>query len=102
MMLDAVSNGNHHSPHDILGPHSNGDAVTIRVSRQLADSVTIVTSTLTSAPPTIAGGGCYPRWRDSHRQVRATYGDFEATTDDGYRFLPTIGEIDRYLSWRRR
>ncbi|WP_406713159.1 1,4-alpha-glucan branching protein GlgB [Trueperella pyogenes] len=99
-VLDAVSNGNHHSPHDILGPHSNGDAVTIRVSRQLADSVTIVTPDA-EYPAVHEWNGVWvvaiPGGEIPTYQVRATYGDFEATTDDGYRFLPTIGEIDRYL-----
>ncbi len=99
-VLDAVSNGVHHSPHDVLGPHTNGEAVTIRVSRQLADSVTIVTPDAeypavhewNGVWVAVIPGGVVPTY-----QVRTTYGDFEATTDDGYRFLPTIGEVDRYL-----
>lgn len=99
-VLDAVSNGIHHSPHDVLGPHTNGETVTIRVSRQLADSVTIVTPDA-EYPAAHEWNGIWvvaiPGGEVPTYQVRATYGDFEATTDDGYRFLPTIGEVDRYL-----
>ena len=99
-VLDAVSNGHHHSPHDVLGPHTNGENVTIRVSRQLADAVTIVTPDA-EYPAEHEWNGIWVAVLDSAEiptyQVRASYGDFEATTDDGYRFLPTIGEVDRYL-----
>ncbi|QOQ39222.1 1,4-alpha-glucan branching protein GlgB [Trueperella pecoris] len=99
-VLDAVSNGAYHSPHDVLGPHSDGTNVTIRVSRQLADTVTIVTPDA-EYPAVHEWNGVWvavlPGQEIPTYQVRATYGDFEATTDDGYRFLPTIGEVDRYL-----
>ena len=42
-VLNAVSNGWYHAPHDILGPHASETTVTIRVIRRLADSVYIET-----------------------------------------------------------
>lgn len=99
-LLEAVSCGTYHSPHDILGPHSDGVNVTIRVIRHMADSVWIITRD-SQVPArhehngiwvaTIAGADI-PDYR-----VRAVYGEFEHMDDDGYRFLPTVGEVDRYL-----
>ncbi|WP_353065001.1 1,4-alpha-glucan branching protein GlgB [Arcanobacterium hippocoleae] len=99
-ILDAVSNGTHYAPHDVLGAHSDGTNVTIRVIRQFAKEVQIVTE-----------NGDFPAQHESNGvwvavlngreipdyRVRAKYGDCENTTDDPYRFLPTIGEVDKYL-----
>ncbi|MFC5369787.1 1,4-alpha-glucan branching protein GlgB [Arcanobacterium bovis] len=99
-ILDAVSHGSYHAPHDVLGPHSDGENVTVRVIRQLADAVSIVTSAgefeaahehngiWTAVTP----GADVPDYR-----VQATYGEEAQLSDDAYRFLPTIGDMDEYL-----
>lgn len=99
-ILDAVSNGYYHNPHDVLGPHSDGTNLTIRVIRQLADSVTIVLDheevqakhEYNGIWVAVVEG---PEVRDY--RVRAVYGEVVTLTDDGYRYLPTVGEMDRYL-----
>ena len=43
-VLNAVSNGWYHAPHDVLGPHVANGCVTIRAIRRLADEVYIETA----------------------------------------------------------
>lgn len=99
-ILDAVSNGFYHAPHDVLGPHSDGTNVTVRVVRHMADSVAIVTAD-DEYPATHEFNGIWfavlPGSEVRDYRVRATFGDYVSLTDDGYRFLPTVGEMDRYL-----
>ncbi|MDD7384548.1 MAG: 1,4-alpha-glucan branching protein GlgB [Actinomycetaceae bacterium] len=99
-ILDSVSHGWYYAPHDVLGPHSDGNSVTIRVIRRLADSVSIETI-----------DGTYPAvheyngiWRAvipskdvPDYRVLAVYGGITNRTDDPYRFFPTVGEMDTYL-----
>ena len=99
-VLNAVSNGWYHAPHDILGPHGAEGSVTIRVIRRLADSVFIETAMgRTEAIHEFNGiwravlpGDEVPDYR-----VIAVYGGIEHRGDDPYRFLPTLGEVDIYL-----
>lgn len=100
--LDLVSNGHYYAPHDILGPHMHDDCahVTIRVGRQMADAVYIVTNEGEYQAQHEFNGIWYvvlectevPDYR-----VRTVYGETEILSDDGYRFLPTVGETDTYL-----
>ena len=39
-LLNSVSNGWYHAPHDVLGPHIGTSTVTIRTIRRLADNST--------------------------------------------------------------
>ncbi|WP_455951512.1 1,4-alpha-glucan branching protein GlgB [Arcanobacterium haemolyticum] len=99
-ILDAISHGYYHAPHDVLGPHSDGTNLTIRVIRQLADAVTVVT--LDGEYPAVhEHNGVWvavlPGKEIRDYRIRARYGDFDSTGDDGYRFLPTVGEMDTYL-----
>ncbi|QJC21388.1 1,4-alpha-glucan branching protein GlgB [Arcanobacterium buesumense] len=99
-ILDAISNGYYHAPHDILGPHSDGENVTIRVIRQLADDVTIITPDAEYRATHEYNGvwvAVLPGAEIRDYRIRARYGDFDSIGDDGYRFLPTIGEMDTYL-----
>ena len=103
-ILDLVSNGVHYAPHDVLGAHIHEDGAhaTIRVIRQMADAVYIVTPNGEFAAQHEFNGiwfavlqlvdGEVPDY-----QVRAVYGDSEYTQADGYRFLPTVGDTDKYL-----
>ncbi|MFC5280894.1 1,4-alpha-glucan branching protein GlgB [Arcanobacterium canis] len=99
-VLDAVSNGFHYAPHDVLGPHIENGKLTIRVLRQLADSVTIITAD-GEYEATHEFNGIWFVVIDTDTipdyKVRAMYGDLETVTDDGYRFLPSLGEMDIYL-----
>ncbi|MCI7551244.1 MAG: 1,4-alpha-glucan branching protein GlgB [Actinomycetaceae bacterium] len=97
--LEAVSHGEYYAPHDVLGAHISGSSTTVRVLRQLADSVAIITA-----------DGEYQARHEHHGiwvavipgeitdyRVRATFGDEGVVTADGYHFLPTMGEVDEYL-----
>ncbi|AWE42874.1 1,4-alpha-glucan branching protein GlgB [Actinobaculum sp. 352] len=99
-ILDGVSNGWYHAPHDVLGPHVGTTSVTIRAIRRLADRVFIETvDGRTEAVHEFNGiwravlpGTAIPDYR-----VVAVYGDVENRTDDPYRYLPTVGDVDTYL-----
>ncbi|AMM22467.1 glycogen-branching enzyme [Frondihabitans sp. PAMC 28766] len=96
-----VSIGRHPHPHQVLGPHHVDAGVLVRVLRPLAESVTLV----------IENGGRLAMAHVSHGiwealaiiepgayQVEATYaGGGSWTSDDPYRFWPTVGELDLYL-----
>ena len=99
-LLNAVSNGWYHAPHEVLGAHVEDGWTTIRVLRRLADRVFIETSEgRTEAEHEFNG-----IWRAvletaevPDYRVVAVYGDVEDRGDDPYRFLPTVGELDLYL-----
>jgi 1,4-alpha-glucan branching enzyme len=99
--LHALVSGTHASPHDVLGPHSDGRHVTVRVIRPVAESVTIKVGD-TKVPMTHEYEGVWvgvlpdPEVPDYRLQV--TYqGGQEYVVDDPYRFLPTVGEVDQHL-----
>ena len=98
--LDRIVDGTHHDPHTILGPHANTDSVTIRVLRPLADAVEILTPT-SRIPMTHEHRGVWfaivPDPLVPAYQVETTYNAESVVTDDSYRFLPTLGEIDLHL-----
>lgn len=99
-VLDAVSNGFHHSPHDVLGIHSLGEFCIVRVIRRFADSVEIITQD-SIFPAEHEFNGIWmailPGAEIRDYQVRATYGETEHLTHDGYRFLPSISDFDKHL-----
>ena len=99
-VLDAVSNGWYHAPHDILGPHPHNGTVTIRTIRRLADEVFIETKD-GRTPAEHEHNGVWRAVLETSEvpdyRIVAVYGGIEDTTDHPYRFLPTIGEMDTYL-----
>ena len=103
--LNKVSSGSHHAPHDVLGQHRvsgpGGDAWVIRARRPLAASVTAVLRTGARVP---LHHVAYGVWEGSHAEgpgaytLVATYDDApDWETDDAYRHLPTLGELDLHL-----
>jgi len=99
-ILAAVASGTHHDPHAILGPHIGSAAVTIRVLRPLATSVVIITADGRHATKheqdglwvASLSGTAVPDYR-----VEVVYDAEPIVTDDPYRFLPTVGELDLHL-----
>ncbi len=112
-VLTAVAQGNTHDPHAVLGPHLMGDTgdgrswAVVRTLRPLADEVVVVTTdgeytashdaagvwtAVLPAPTDDDGARHAPDYR-----VRTRYGTDVQTTDDPYRFLPTLGEVDLHL-----
>ena len=98
--LTRIAAGRHHDPHTVLGPHAYENSVTIRVLRPLADEVTIVTDIgETNAVhehdgvwAAVLAGATVPDYR-----VRSRYEDDVSVSDDPYRFLPSLGQMDEYL-----
>lgn len=98
--LSAVAYAHHYNPHMILGAHSDGENTTIRVVRHLADSVEIVTKEK-RYPATHEQDGVWvcviPGVTIPAYRVEASYGEEISLSDDPYRHLPTLGELDQHL-----
>ncbi|MGH4023702.1 MAG: 1,4-alpha-glucan branching protein GlgB [Pseudonocardiaceae bacterium] len=106
--------GEHHDPHSVLGAHPHPEGTVVRVLRPHADEVTV----LTDGDPGVGDPGAetsgrtaeYPLQRTAvglfhgvvpgppgDYRLRVRYGDHTETTDDPYRWLPTLGEVDLHL-----
>src|SRR4051795_11421082 len=113
--IEQLTRGEHGQPHAILGPHPEGDGVTIRTFKPLARTVTAVLadgsrvpleheregvwvgevstgSSDASGSTVVAEPGDVPDYR-----VEVDYGEGAITVDDPYRFLPTLGDMDLHL-----
>ena len=103
--LARVVAGLHHSPHDVLGPHMHGSgadaAVTVRVLRPLAKSITVHTGgELVPMAHEYEGiwVAALPQKEIGSYRLEVEYDGHPAqTVDDPYRFLPTLGEMDQHL-----
>ncbi|MGO1317153.1 MAG: 1,4-alpha-glucan branching enzyme, partial [Cellulomonadaceae bacterium] len=99
-VLAAVAQGRYYDPHSVLGPHPYGGAVTVRVLRPLADEVAVRTESGTW-PATHEQDGVWvavlPTAEVPDYRLVVRYGEEVSETDDPYRFLPTLGEVDEYL-----
>ena len=100
-VLDQVVNGRHGNPHDVLGAHPHDGAVTVRVFRPLADSVVVVHGSARTRleheyEGIWAGVLDVPAVPDYRLEV-AYAGAAAYVTDDAYRYLPTLGEVDLHL-----
>ncbi len=99
--------GWHHNPHGVLGAHPVPQGTAVRVLRPFAERVVLETLSETGVPDgdrhelTHQQDGLFtvllpdqdlPRYR-----LRVGYADAELVQDDGYRFLPTLGETDLHL-----
>ncbi len=98
--LGHLVDGSHHQPHGILGPHIHDGSVTVRVLRPLADSVTVITSEGSVALRHEYRGiwcGVIQTPEIPDYTVEVEYAGTIVQSDDPYRFLPTLGEIDLHL-----
>lgn len=99
-VLANVAHGRYFDPHSVLGTHVGEDSVTIRTVAHLADAVEIITPKGTF-PATHEQDGIWVTVLDGTEipdyRVRTTYGEETTELDDGYRYLPTVGEFDLYL-----
>jgi 1,4-alpha-glucan branching enzyme len=100
-ILDQVVNGTHGDPHAVLGAHPHGGSTTVRVLRPLAESVVVVHDG-TRVPLEHEQGGVWvgvldtPQPPDYRLEVKYAGAD-PVVTDDAYRYLPTLGEMDLHL-----
>jgi len=100
--IDSLVGGTHYDPHSVLGGHPGPDGVTIRTLRPLAESVVVVLPGGTRAPTRHVHEGVFsvtvPGTSVPDYRLAVTYpGSPETITDDPYRHLPTLGEIDLHL-----
>ncbi len=101
-ILDAVAGGSYHAPHDVLGPHQQPDGSwVIRARRPMAATVTAVTADGADVPLAHVRGGVWEGEtadQPAAYELVATYdGGPDFRSDDPYRHLPTLGEVDQYL-----
>jgi len=100
--IDAIVAGAHHDPHAVLGGHPGQDSVTIRALRPLAENVTVVLPGGSRVPMRHVHEGVFsavtPGTTVPDYRLAVTYpGTGETISDDPYRHLPTLGEIDLHL-----
>ncbi|MGH3991905.1 MAG: GlgB N-terminal domain-containing protein, partial [Pseudonocardiaceae bacterium] len=93
--------GSHHDPHSVLGAHPHPEGTAIRELRPGADEVTVLAGPeLAEHPLTPTAGGLFhgvvPGPAVDYR-LRARYGEHTEVTDDPYRWLPTLGQVDLHL-----
>lgn len=108
-LLNAIAHGTHYDPHTVLGAHvlagQSKDGrrwASVRVLRPLAAKVELVTAA-GRVPMQHEHEGIWvtvipaPDGEAPEYFVAVTYGDTETIIDDGYRYLPTLGELDEHL-----
>jgi 1,4-alpha-glucan branching enzyme len=105
--IDAIVAGTSHDPHAVLGAHPGPDGVAVRVLRPLARTVTVVLDDGRRYPARHQHRGVFsvtlpvsevPGYRLAVRYPGPGGGDgAETVTDDPYRYLPTLGEVDLHL-----
>ncbi|MHB2022377.1 MAG: 1,4-alpha-glucan branching protein GlgB [Mycobacteriales bacterium] len=98
--LDRLANGHHHEPHAILGAHPYQGGVTIRALRPGADRVDVLAGEL-RVPLHHERAGVWVGVLDLPQppdyRLEVTYGGDCHRSDDPYRFLPTLGQLDLHL-----
>ncbi|WP_292832631.1 1,4-alpha-glucan branching protein GlgB [Microbacterium sp.] len=101
-VLDSVATGSYYAPHDVLGLHGHADGGwVIRARRPLARTVTALLPDGERVPLAHLRGGIWEGTTDTapaSYTLEATYDDgLSYTSDDPYRHLPTVGELDLHL-----
>ena len=97
--LDRLAGGVHHNPHSILGMHAAGGGSVIRALRPGAERVVAIFGEqrveLTHR--------CFDIWEAAvpgpvtDYRLDVTYHGTTYPSDDPYRYLPTLGEVDLHL-----
>jgi 1,4-alpha-glucan branching enzyme len=92
--------GAHHDPHSVLGVHEVRGGFAARALRPGAEAVTLVSGEV-SVPLSKVADGMFTGALDEHPggyHLRVDYGNGNVVeVDDPYRWLPTVGELDRHL-----
>jgi 1,4-alpha-glucan branching enzyme len=100
-LIASIVGGYHPQPHATLGPHPIDDGYVIRVVRPLAKAVTAVRADGTRAALAHVADGLWQGFAAGEGQaytIEASYEDAPGwVTDDPYRFVPSVGDIDLYL-----
>jgi len=99
--LARLLSGVHHDPHALLGAHPHPEGTIFRALRPGAERVSVRVAGV-DHPLEPLGGDVFSALVPVHDPVDhrlvVTYPfDYTVVVADGYRFLPTLGELDRYL-----
>ncbi|MGF0170077.1 1,4-alpha-glucan branching enzyme [Streptomyces sp. Marseille-Q5077] len=98
---DRLLNGTHHAPHSVLGAHPVPGGVAFRAFRPFALSVTVVVGSLRAELHDDGEGffsGLLPLLEvPAGYQFLVGYEGSVQETEDAYRFLPALGELDLHL-----
>ncbi len=109
--IDAIVAGHSHDPHAVLGAHPGPGGVVVRALRPLARTVTVVLADGARFPAAHLHEGVFtatlPVSQVPDYRLAVTYpgppgppggtAGPEIVTDDPYRHLPTLGEMDLHL-----
>ncbi|KZO59688.1 glycogen-branching enzyme [Dietzia maris] len=100
-MLGRLRAGTHHDPHSVYGTHRDGDGSVVRTMQPGAVSVEIDFGDRTVPMEPVSDGlfqAALPEAEVPDYRYRVAYADGHTrTVADGYRFLPTLGEVDLHL-----
>jgi 1,4-alpha-glucan branching enzyme len=100
-LIVSITHGYHPQPHATLGPHATDGGFVIRVVRPLAASVTAVLADGSRVALQHLADGLWQGFAAGEGQaytIEASYEDAQGwVTDDPYRFVPSVGDIDLYL-----
>lgn len=100
-VLGRLRSGTDHDPHSVYGAHRDGDGSVVRTVQPGAVEVEVVIGDRT-VPMRPIGDGLFhaavPETEVPDYRFRVRYPDGHTrTVADGYRFLPTLGEVDLHL-----
>src|SRR5690606_12175261 len=97
---ERLLSGTHHAPHDVLGAHPVPGGVVFRVFKPYALAVTVVSGGLRVELHDDGAGffsGLLPLREVPAYHLLVAYEGTVHETEDAYRFLPTLGELDLHL-----
>ncbi|MFD5340511.1 1,4-alpha-glucan branching enzyme [Streptomyces hawaiiensis] len=97
---DRLLAGTHHAPHSVLGAHPVPGGVAFRAFRPYALSVTVVAGELRAELHDDGEGffsGVLPLREVPAYRLVVQYEGTVLETEDAYRFLPTLGDLDLHL-----
>jgi len=92
--------GEHHDPHSLLGNHPAEGGMVVRALRPHADVVRVLIGDQSYPLRKVHEAGLFsalvPHEPGDYR-LAVHHGEHVVTTDDPYRWLPTLGEVDLHL-----
>ncbi|MER6714155.1 1,4-alpha-glucan branching enzyme [Streptomyces sp. NPDC000877] len=92
--------GTHHDPHSVLGAHPVPGGIAFRAFRPYALSVTVIAGELRAELHADGEGffsGLLPLPEVPEYRLLVAYEGTVLETEDAYRFLPTLGDLDLHL-----
>ena len=100
-LIASIVAGSHPRPHDTLGQHAFENGFVVRAVRPLAETVTALRTDGSRVELAHLADGLWQAFLPGAGQayeLETTYGGAPTwRTDDPYRFVPSVGEIDLYL-----